>query len=60
MVKFLTFKSLNTEEPITINANHIVSVEPGNDGECLVRLSPDKVITIEAEFDRLSMTLENL
>ncbi|EKO3535628.1 hypothetical protein K1L80_002204 [Vibrio fluvialis] len=60
MAKFLTFKSLNTDEPITINANHIVSVEPADTGECIVRLSSDKVITIEAEFDTLSMTLETL
>ncbi|WP_199464900.1 hypothetical protein [Vibrio sp. bablab_jr001] len=60
MANFLTFKSLNTEEPITINANHIVSVEPADDGECIVRLSSDKVITIEAEFDKLAITLEGL
>lgn len=60
MSNFLKFKSKNTEEPITINVNHIVSIEPSDEGECIVTLSSDKKIAIEAEFETLSMTLESL
>ncbi|MFM2590059.1 hypothetical protein [Vibrio sp. TBV020] len=60
MSKFLTFKSLHTEEPITINANHVVTVEPAAEGECFIRLSTDKVITVEADFETLSTSLEHI
>ncbi|MCG9597070.1 hypothetical protein L1D15_10060 [Vibrio sp. Isolate25] len=60
MSKFLTFKSLHTEEPITINLSHIVSIEPADEGECFVRLSTDKIITVEADYEALSVTLEHL
>lgn len=60
MSKFLKFKRLNTDELVVINVDHIITVEPGDNGECLLSVTSDRKIVIEAEFEQLCITLENL
>ncbi|KFK53479.1 hypothetical protein [Vibrio vulnificus] len=60
MSKFLNFKVTGTGDKVTVNASHIVNTLDIGNGECRLQLSNGKYIDIEADFDKLAMTLESL
>ena len=60
MANFVALKSTRSESDIVVNLDHIISVEPYTETECVLLLSTDKRITVEEDFEELSMRLISL